>query len=82
MGNINKNLKNTLLALHSGIKVLKHARIPEEEELTIRCTIKEGFKELDKNKIPFKLQNKLILSAEQNEDFDNFIKSADINFIN
>ena len=59
-----KDWKN-LQALHAGIYVLNYKYNLEKEVNQIKSCLKMNFEELDKNNIPFRLQNLVIMLAEQ-----------------
>ena len=54
-----------LQAIHAGIFTLKHRYLPEAETEQIKRCLSGNFKELDKNNIPFRLQNLIIMLAEK-----------------
>lgn len=78
---INKDDIETLKAIHSGIYVIRYKYIDDKEKSIIDSVIRTNFDRLDKNKVPFRLQNKVINLGEQGLYFNQLFKDFNIEVI-
>ena len=65
---ITKKAWANLKAVHAGIYCFNHRYLTEDDKIKIDSCLKGNFQELDKEKIPFKMQNIVIMLAEQKRD--------------
>lgn len=70
---INKKVKNILYSLWFFTKIQTTKDLTEYEKESFHKTILFNFELLDKFKVPFIIQNKILTLVERKESFDNFI---------
>ncbi len=65
---ITKKSWSNLKALHAGIYCIKHSFLDSSELLKIQSCLKGNFEELDREKVPYTLQNMIIHLGEVGND--------------
>jgi len=67
------DIQGSLYNLWFNHKIIKHKDLDEYDVKTIRDNISGAFDELDKEKVPFSIQNKILELSEKGESFEDFI---------
>ena len=78
---ITKNSWKNLKALHAGIYTLKHRYLTDQEKEKINSCLTGNFSELDREKVSFRMQNLVIMLAEQRRDILDIKEYYNLNII-